>query len=246
MTGASTADVLIPLPDGNTLRGALALPGTSGVHSGVVVLHEAWGLNDDIRRICRRLAGEGYVAMAPDLYSHGSKARCLTRVMMDTYSGRASAATLDDIEATRAALAERPEVDGDRIAIIGFCQGGGFALAFAVGGAVRAASVNYGAVPAKAGKLEGVCPVVGSYGARDRIMGRLGDRLERHLTELGVPHDVKTYPDVGHSFLGQHDSWLARLPNPMSLGYSEQEAEDAWTRIFAFFAEHVGAPAPAS
>jgi carboxymethylenebutenolidase len=243
VTDPIASEVSVPLPDGNTLHAALVLPGTSGTHPGVVVLHEAWGLNDDIRRICRRFAEEGYVALAPDLYSHGAKTRCLTRVMFDTYSGRASATTLDDIEGTRAALAERPEVDGERIAVIGFCQGGGFALAFAVSGAVRAAGVNYGAVPAKASKLEGVCPVVASYGGRDRIVGKLGARLERHLTALGVPHDVKTYPDVGHSFLGQHDNWLTRLPNPMATGYSEEEAEDAWQRILAFFAQHVGAPA---
>jgi carboxymethylenebutenolidase len=234
-----TSEIRIPLPDGKTLDAALAMPEGNGPHPGVVVLHEAWGLNDDIRRIARRLASEGYVAVAPDLYSHGNRALCLTRLMMDTYTGRASDRTLGDIGAARAALAERPEVDGERLAVIGFCQGGGFALAFAVRGPVKVAGVNYGAVPKDGDKLAGVCPVVASYGGRDRVMGKLGDRLERHLTELGVPHDVKTYPDVGHSFMGQHENWMSKLPNPMALGYSGAEAEDAWRRILGFFAEHL-------
>ena len=238
MGDAITSEVKVPLPDGKMLDASLALPETMGTHPGVVVLHEAWGLNDDIRRICRRLAGEGYVALAPDLYSHGSRPLCLARVMMDTYTS-AGGATLDDIAATRAALAERPEVDPARIAVIGFCQGGGFALAFAVRGTVQVAGVNYGAVPKARDKLQGVCPVVASYGGRDRVMGGLGARLERHLTELGVAHDVKTYPDAGHSFMGRHENMIMRLPNPMATGYSEPEAEDAWHRILTFFAEHL-------
>ena len=238
---AIASEVKVPLPDGKTLDASLALPDTTGTHPGVVVLHEAFGLNDDIRRICRRLASEGYVALAPDLYSHGNRGLCLTRVMVDSWTS-AGRQTLDDIEAARAALAERPEVDLERIAVLGFCQGGGFALAFAVQGSVRAAGVNYGAVPKDRDKLVGICPVVASYGGRDRIMGSHGERLERYLTDLGVPHDVKTYPGVGHSFLSQHENWITRLPNPMATGYSEPEAEDAWTRILAFFAEHLKAP----
>jgi carboxymethylenebutenolidase len=205
----------------------------------VVVLHEAFGLNDDIRRIAHRFAENGYVALAPDLYSHGSRARCLTRVMLDTYRG-AGEGTLGDIEATRAALAERLEVDAERIAVVGFCQGGGFALAFAGRGGVQAVAPNYGAVPRAQGSLDQICPVVASYGGRDRFVGaKEAAKLERYLTELGVPHDVKVYENVGHSFMGQADTWMARLPSPLHPGYSEPEAEDAWRRILDFFGEHL-------
>ena len=242
MAEPTTEDVRIPLPDGSSLRGFLARPDGTGPHPGVVVLHEMFGLNDDIRRITRRLASEGYVAVCPDLYSHGTKLTCLTRVVMDSFRG-ARDQTIADIDAARRFLADRSDVDSARVAVIGFCQGGGFALAYAAKGDVGAASVNYGAVPRRKERLEGTCPVVASYGSLDRTMKGHPERLERYLTELGVPNDVKVYDGVGHSFLSYDNAprWMARLPSPMHLGYSEKDAEDAWRRILTFFEEHLGA-----
>src|SRR6266576_3673719 len=202
----------VPTADGASLRGELLLPPGQGAHPGVVVLHESFGLNDDIRRIAGRFAEAGYAALAPDLYSHGTRIVCLSRVMVDMVSGKL-AREISDIHATREALAARPEVDAARIAVAGFCQGGGFAL---VAGAQQpgfsAAAVNYGMVPSDRSELDGVCPVVASYGARDRMVGRkMAEQLERHLSALGVPHDVKTYENVGHSFFSEVDGWQGRL-----------------------------------
>jgi carboxymethylenebutenolidase len=208
----------------------------------VVVLHESFGLNGDIRRIAARFAKEGYAALAPDLYSHGTRIVCLSRVMVDMLSGGA-AREIADVHAAREALAARPEVDPERIAIAGFCQGGGFALVAGTSPGFSAAAVNYGVVPAKRSKLDGLCPVVASYGGSDRVVGRkMAERLERHLSGLGVPHDVKTYDGVGHSFFSQVDGWqgwLARVPTPMAVGYDEQAAEDGWRRMLGFFDQHV-------
>jgi carboxymethylenebutenolidase len=237
----SPIEVRVPLADGHSLQAELTLPDGSGPHPGVVVLHEAFGLTGDIRRICGRFAGAGYATLAPSLYSHGGRLQCLTRVMLDGLT-TPRRGTLDDIEATRKVLAERPEVDGHRVGVIGFCQGGGFALAFAARSDVRAAAVNYGRVPKERRQVEGVCPVVASYGAEDGFLRRDPDRLERYLTELGVPHDVKVYDGVGHSFMNEAlPAFMSRLP-PMKAGYSEPQAEDAWRRILAFFAEHVRGP----
>lgn len=237
-----TTPVRIPLPGGGAIGGALALPDGPGPHPGVIVLHEMFGLNDDIRRITARFASEGYVACAPDLYSFGSnKAVCLTRVVMDMQRG-ASSRTIAHIHAARAFLSERSEVDASRLAVIGFCMGGGFSLVYGTTGAVRAASVNYGAVPKERKELDSVCPVVASYGALDRLFRAQGERLEDHLEALGIPHDVKIYPESGHSFLSYDNgpNWVMRLPSPMHVGYNETDAEDAWKRILGFFAEHVG------
>ena len=99
-------------------------------------------------------------------------------------------------------------------------------------------------VPSGRSALDGVCPVVASYGAKDRVAGRaMADRLERHLSALGVPHDIKTYESAGHSFFSKVDGWqgwIARIPTPMRVGYEERAAEDAWRRMLDFFAEHVG------
>lgn len=241
----------MPLPDGTALQAAVARPGTGADprpdrgRPGLIVLHEIFGLNDDMRRICGHLADHGYVALAPDLYSHGNKALCLSRVLLAGAVGSAQRAVLDDVEATRAALAAFPDVDDDRIGIIGFCAGGGFALGFASSRpGVRVASVNYGAVAADRDALARSCPVVGSFGGDDRLFAGQGRRLERHLTELGIPHDVKVYEGVGHSFLSYDNgpAWLAKLPSPLHAGYDDEAATDAWSRIFAFLDEHLGPP----
>lgn len=232
----------VPTLDGSSLRGELFAPVGDGPHPGVVVLHESFGLNDDIRRIARRFADAGYVALAPDLYSHGSRIACLSRVMVDML--RASVGReVADIHAVRDALAERPEVDSDRIAVAGFCQGGGFALIAGTHPGFSAAAVNYGVVPSGRSHLDGVCPVVASYGGKDRVVGpKMAERLERHLTELGVAHDVKSYDGAGHSFFSQVEGWqgwLARMPSPMAVGYDEAAAEDGWRRMLSFFEKHV-------
>jgi carboxymethylenebutenolidase len=239
----ATAERLdVATPDGASLRAELFLPSGEGPHPGVVVLHESFGLNDDIRRIAGRFAEAGYAALAPDLYSHGTRIVCLTRVMVDMMSGGV-AREIADIHAAREALAARPELDAARIAVAGFCQGGGFALVAGAQPGFSAAAVNYGVVPSDRSQLDGVCPVVASYGARDRVVGRrMADQLERHLSALGVAHDVKTYDEAGHSFFSQVDGWqgwLARVPTPMAVGYDEQAAQDGWRRMLAFFEEHV-------
>jgi len=246
----------IPLPDGATLKADYFAPAPSNDDSdgdarnragdrpcpGVVVLHESFGLNDDIRRIARRFADAGYAALAPDLYSHGHRIVCLSRVLTDMIAG-ATGREIDDIHAAREALAARSEVDDARIAVAGFCQGGGFALLAAVRPGFSAAAVNYGNVPAERSRLDGVCPVVAGYGARDRVVGRkMAKRLERHLSELGVPHDVKSYDDAGHSYFSKVEGWqgwLARMPSGMAVGYDEAAAQDGWRRMLEFFSEHV-------
>jgi carboxymethylenebutenolidase len=242
MAAASASRLDVRSADGASLEVELFLPSTEGPHPGVVVLHESFGLNDDMRRIAARFASAGYAAAAPSLYSHGRRIVCLSRVLLDMVSGHA-AREVGDIHAVREALAAREDVDERRIAVAGFCQGGGFALIAGAEGGFSAAAVNYGQVPSAREKLDGLCPVVGSFGGRDRVLGRgMATRLERHLGELGVPHDVKTYEDAGHSFYSQVDGWqgwLARMPTPMSVGYEEAAAEDGWRRMLAFFDEHV-------
>jgi carboxymethylenebutenolidase len=231
---ASTTDITI-----GAMPAAFAAPAGPGPHPGVIVLHEAFGLNNDMRRITARFADNGYAAVCPDLYTHGNRALCMVRLLAGGLEDQA----MGDIEAARIYLAQRPEVDGGRVGVIGFCMGGGFALLFGARGGVKAASVNYGAVPKDREKLAGVCPVVGSYGGKDRMFTKQARRLEEHLTALRVDHDVKIYENVGHSFMSYDNgpAWMARVPSPMHAGYSEPDAEDAWRRILDFFARYLTA-----
>ena len=126
-------------------------------------------------------------------------------------------------------------------------MGGGFALLAATRG-FDASAPNYGQIPADAEEvLRGACPVVASYGRRDVALRGAADRLEGVLTGLGVPHDVKEYPDAGHSFLNRHNAGpFSVLEKVAGFNYHQPSAEDAWTRILRFFETHLRAEQPAS
>jgi carboxymethylenebutenolidase len=229
--------------DGGVTQGYLAVPGDAGTAAaggrwpGVVVVHEIFGLTDSVRRHADRLASAGYLAFAPDLYVGKPWVRCVRSALGQVRSGSGPAFTV--IEAARAWLASRPDCTG-RTGVIGFCLGGGFALLCAPRDGFAAASVNYGDVPADAeAALEGACPVVGSFGARDPMGTKPPERLEKALTALGVPQDVKIYPNVGHRFMTETHGPLAPLASFARMGYDPEAAEDSWRRILGFFGEHL-------
>jgi carboxymethylenebutenolidase len=234
-------DVTIPRRDGTSMRAHLALPTGTGGRPGVVVLHESFGLNADIRRLANRFADSGYAALAPDLFDRpGIRAVCIAQTILSVRTR--TGPVFSDIDLAREFLAARAEVIGDRIAIAGFCLGGGFALIAALQGPYRAAAPYYGEVAKDIKHFEGICPVVAGYGGKDRVYAPHGERLERHLATLGVEHDVKVYPDAGHSFMSQHEqTFIVRLAarGPMKVGYDEAASEDSWRRMLAFFERHV-------
>lgn len=202
-------------------------------------MHDAAGYSADARDITDRIARAGFVAVVPDLYHGKGMVRCVRSAF------RALAARqgepFDDLEITRSWLASRPDCTG-RVGIIGFCMGGGFALLCAPR-AFQASSVNYGEVPRDVEQvLSGACPIIGSFGGRDRTLRGRPERLEAALTSLGIPHDVKVYPDAGHSFLNHLDGGLGPLLRLAGFRYHDASADDAWKRIFAFFAQHLGPP----
>lgn len=235
-------EVSYPVPSGS-LRAHLAVPEAAGPWPGVVVVHELYGLNDDIRRIAERLAGSGYLALAPDLYAWGHTARCMVQTMRSLV--RRDGRAFEDIEAARAWLAARDDCTG-AVGIVGFCMGGGFAILCAPRYEFAAAAPFYGEVPKDAADLlRGACPIVASYGARDWMMRGRAERLERALDALGIPHDVKVYPNATHSFMSHHDGPVLRVADAVfRIRYDESSAEDAWGRTLAFFGEHLSPTEP--
>jgi carboxymethylenebutenolidase len=216
----------------------LAVPSTDGPWPGVVLIQDALGLSDDIRAQADRLAAAGYVAFAPDLYS-GRGLKCVLATLAASRSGRGAA--YDDIEAARKWVAAHEGCTG-RVGIIGFCMGGGFALLCAPKFDFAASSVNYGEVPGKAAeRLRGACPIVGSYGKRDVMLRGRAQKLERALTSLGVEHDIKEYPDAGHSFMNKVKvpPGIDMLVPLLQLNYRHEASEDSWRRILAFFETHL-------
>jgi carboxymethylenebutenolidase len=240
-------DVTINTPTGG-MPAYVATPTGEGPWPGVVVVHDFTGMSQDLRKQADWLAREGFLATAPDMYYWGSRLRCLKTIMRDLGAGRGR--TFDDLDASRRWLSERPDCTG-RIGVIGFCMGGGYALALAPGRGYDAASVNYGGCPKDAEQaLAGACPIVGSYGGRDRSpLGRKAAiRLNGALTALGVEHDVKIYPEAGHGFMNDHDPadqtlLLVFLAKISGTHYHEDATRDARQRIASFFDAHLASPA---
>lgn len=131
-----------------------------------------------------------------------------------------------------------------RVGLLGFCMGGGFALAGASGRHFDVVSANYGRLPSDLDAAPtDACPVVGSYGARDRSLRGAPEKLEAALTAAGIPHDIKEYPTAGHAFLNDAETgpWPLRpvLRRFVGAGPDPVAAADAWQRIERFFAEHL-------
>jgi carboxymethylenebutenolidase len=230
------------------LKGVLAVPDANAPMPGgvateqrpaVVMVHEVFGIDEVMRAQITRLASAGYVVLMPDLFSRGGMRKCLNATFKALSSGQGQA--FEDVEAAKQMLLARPDTT-DKVGVIGFCMGGGFALLLASRG-YDASAVNYGMMPKDLdAALVGACPIVGSFGGRDGQLKGAAAKLEAGLSAKGIANDVKEYPDSGHAFMNPHQAGgpifgtLLRVtgakPNPT-------DAADAWSRIETFFAEHL-------
>jgi len=210
----------------SNLVGYLAMPQDAAEPlPGIIVIHEWWGLNDDIKAMTRRLAGEGYVALAVDLYG-GKTAEtpdAANALMNDLYG---------DPDAARRNLQQAYDylekyALAPRIATVGWDLGGGWSLQTALQypGALDAMVMYYGPILVDRDKLAPLnVPVLGFFGALDgTIPVRDVQTFRANLMELGKNPEVLIVPRVGHAFA-----------SPSAPGYNEQAAEEAWTTMLAF------------
>ncbi len=235
----TVTEVSIPTADG-LLHGVLGVPEGKGPWPAAVMVHEVFGIDENMRAQIERLASAGYIVLMPDLFSRGGMRKCLNATFRALTAGTGQA--FDDVEAAKQMLIARADCTG-KVGVIGFCMGGGFALQLANHG-YGASAVNYGMMPKDLDAvLGGACAIIGSYGAKDKTLKGAAATMERELTARGIPHDIKEYPNANHAFMnpGPAGPKLLRPFMQRVVGFKPypDDAADAWMRIEKFFAEHL-------
>ena len=214
---------------GRELAAYFTCPDGPGPFPALLVVHEAFGLNENMREIARRFAGQGYAALAVDLLSAGNRVVCVARLFAGMRSNSLDHQGIRDLKAGLSHLAGQPGVDAGRLGAVGYCMGGGLAIALACSeGRLKAIAPYYGMNPRPLEAVRRLCPVVGSYPGQD-FTAKMGRELEAELDRHGIPHDIKIYPGARHSFFNDR----------MRMTYNAQAAADSWERVLAFFQEYI-------
>jgi len=211
-----------------TVTGLLYTPSGSGPFPGIVVIHEWWGLNDWVKEQAAKLADQGYVALAVDLYrgkvaDNPNTAHELMRGVPEDRAAR-------DLHAAVEYLKSQSNVKKDRIGSIGWCMGGGYSLNVALAEPTLAATViNYGHLATDPAALHKInAAILGNFGGKDQgIPPEDVKKFEEALKKDGKQADIKIYPDAGHAF---------ENPNNKG-GYRAEDAADAWQRTVKFLNE---------
>jgi carboxymethylenebutenolidase len=202
----------------------LATPEGEGRGPAVVVIHEAFGLNDHIKDVTRRLAEQGYVALAVDLFAGRSQMMCMFRFFGGMLLNSLDHEAIRNLKGMLDWLENHPRVDSNRVGAIGFCLGGGLAIAWAcTDPRLRVIAPFYGLNPRPLSVVERSCPVVSSYPENDFTKG-MGEKLNTALQSYQIDHDFKIYPGAKHSFFDDQGK-----------NYDAAAATDAWGRVLAFF-----------
>lgn len=232
----SIRETTVQYPSGKvvTMRAFVAAPQAKGKRPAIIIVQEWFGLTDHIKDIARRYAVEGYVAIAPDLYSRlghplttdaGEAGKLMNTLKRED--------GLNDLNETVAYLKSAPEVDVTRIGVTGFCMGGSYALMLpCVNPEIKAAVPFYGQVPNPDTPLQKLaCPVLYFYGEDDGWITKADvQRLAAALKKYGKAGEIKTYPGAPHAFFRDTDPSV----------YRPDAAKDAWARAKAFFKQHLG------
>ena len=231
----------------SAVNGYLARPAAPGTYPGMIVIHEAMGLNEHIRDVVNRIAALGYVALGVDLYTRegGPPPAGDLPAMMERLFSMSDETVLGDLEGAADFLRERDELTG-RVGCIGFCMGGRYTLLFAVcsdrldaavdcwGGFIDRATPDERSVPARptpplelAAQLR--CPLLAAIGAEDQNPSpAVGEQLRERASASGKPVKVDVYEDAGHAFFADY--------RPT---YRPDAAALLWREVVPFLARHL-------
>ena len=214
------------------LGGYLAAPEKDGPFPGVVVIHENRGLNEHTRDVARRLAIEGFVALAPDALARLGG----TSTMADPDAARTAIGTLTpdqiraDLDAALVYLGAQSNVAKGKLGSVGFCWGGARSFLLATNDKVKAAVVFYGSAPDAEAIAKIQAPVLGLYGATDERITSKVPEVAAQMKEAGKSYDYKIYDGAGHAFF-----------NDTGERYNPEAAADAWPKAVAFLRENLKA-----
>ena len=214
--------------DGTEIAAYYAQPEEAGTYPAVIMVHEWWGINEEITELADALAEEGYIVLAPDTY-RGNTTDLIPRALYLRLTVDMERVD-SDMQAAYDYLASLDDVDASNIGVIGFCYGGGVALQFGTQNPDLAAIVNlYGSTPSDSSTFgvllnEGASPVLGIFGREDTaIPVEEVEAFESALAEAGIEHTVTIYDDMGHAFV---------QPDVIE---EEGAPRNAWLQILDFF-----------
>ncbi|MGC8461338.1 MAG: dienelactone hydrolase family protein [Candidatus Dormibacteria bacterium] len=203
----------------------------------VIVIHDIFGMSQDVRTQAIWLAENGFLAVVPDFFAWNKRIVCIQSAMRDIQKN--SGRLFDAVESVRMMLQRRSDCSG-RIGVIGFCFGGSFALLLAPREGYHAVNANYGMLPKDYESFfTGSCPILALYGKRDRTLRGTAAKLDAALEKSHVSHTVIEYPSAGHGFLNDHDPSehpliFAVIGRLLPAGYDKDATEDARPRIINF------------
>ncbi|UCB47319.1 MAG: dienelactone hydrolase family protein [Spirochaetota bacterium] len=214
----------------NGIQGYLARPEDKGQYPGLILIHEWWGLNDNIREFAQSFARTGYVALAVDLYNGQSaqtpdEARRLATAVRNNLP-----AAFDNLTKAVDFIRSSPYVKKHRIASVGWCFGGGWSYEMARNDmGVRASIMYYGRFSPDDDFSNMRALILGNFGEKDRSISVDSVReFQATLKTLNGDHEIYIYPNAGHAFA-----------NSDSANYNKEAADLAWQRTIAFLDKHL-------
>lgn len=210
----------------NGVSGFYASPNTPGIYPGVVMVHEWWGLNDNVRDMAKTLASNGYRVLAVDLYTG--------RVAQNMHDAQNYVSSLDQTQSIlnmRAAKQYLIAEGSTKIAVLGWCFGGGQALKYSLSEKdLSATVVYYGQLSSDPVRLKNITwPVLGIFGDKDNSIPVDTVRtFEAFLNRNKIPNEIYVYPGVGHAFA-----------NPTGSNFAPEETKDAWDKTLKFLEKYL-------
>ena len=237
--GLEASEVKVPVADGS-IPAYRAMPDNGGPFPTVLVIHEAWGVHEHIKDLCRRLAKLGYFAIAPELWARQGNAAAAkdmdeTRRIMSSVP---EAQVMSDLDATETYAKSTGKADTTKLAVTGFCWGGRETWLYAAHNPDLKAAVPWYGVDRPAGELtpqnpvdiasQVKCPVLAFYGGEDQsIPPETREKREAECKAAGKTCEMKVYPDAPHGFNADYRP-----------SYRADDAKDAWARMLAWFKKH--------